>query len=223
MLQSMPRLALLLCLALPALALAEPPTVAVLYFDYDGQAEDLRVLRKGLAQMLITDLGGCELKVVERARLQEVVEELKLGQSGKVDAATAAKVGKLLGARYLVMGGYFELGGQLVVNARAVQTETAAAVGTARARGKPEDFYELEQKLAADLCASLARLPPPPKPAHDSQPDRKLPAKAAVRYSKALDAIDRKDTATARRELEAVVKEQPGFALAATDLANLVR
>ncbi|HEY0097105.1 MAG TPA: hypothetical protein VGB96_22445, partial [Archangium sp.] len=49
-----------LCLLLGLLALpsqaAEKPTVAVLYFDYAGKTEEMTPLRKGLAQMLITDL-----------------------------------------------------------------------------------------------------------------------------------------------------------------------
>src|SRR5215475_12839350 len=95
-------------LARPAAA-ADPPTVAVLYFDYEGKDADLALLRKGLAQMLISDLLGTPaIRVVERDRLQEVIAELKLQATNKIDQNTAVKAGKLLGARYLVLGGYFD-------------------------------------------------------------------------------------------------------------------
>src|ERR1700759_3401630 len=85
------------------------PTGAVLYFDYSGKDADMAVLKKGLAQMLISDLSALDgVRLVERDRLEEILAELKLAQSGKIDPATAAKVGKLLGARYMVLGGYFD-------------------------------------------------------------------------------------------------------------------
>src|SRR4051812_39755191 len=100
---------LLAGLVRPAAA-ADPVTVAVLYFDYDGKDTELAVLRKGLAQMLISDLLGTPtIRVVERDRLQEVLDELKLQATNKIEPATAVKAGKLLGARYLVLGGYFDV------------------------------------------------------------------------------------------------------------------
>src|SRR5215470_4446689 len=91
-------------------AAAEAPSVAILYFDYDGKDADLALLRKGLAQMLISDLAGnTSVRIVERERLQEVLAELKLQSSAKIDPATAVKVGKLIGARYLVLGAYFDV------------------------------------------------------------------------------------------------------------------
>src|SRR5215467_13039256 len=105
------------------------PTVAVLYFDYSGKSADMSVLRKGLAQMLISDLSTLDgVKLVERDRLEEILAELKLGQSGKIDPASAAKVGKLLGARYMVLGGYFDLMETLRADARVVEVETGKVV-----------------------------------------------------------------------------------------------
>ena len=88
--------AILLAIA-PAAAAADHP-VAVLYFDYSGPDEQLAQLRVGLAQMLITDLTGVEgAPVVERARLQAILDELELGHQGITDPATAARVGRLVG------------------------------------------------------------------------------------------------------------------------------
>lgn len=219
---------LLLAASLLALATAaEPPpkpAVAVLYFDYAGQDEDLQVLRKGLAAMLISDLAaGGAVRVVERARLQEVLSELALGQGGKVEAATAARVGKLLGARYLVLGSYFAFQGQLVVHASVVETETGVHLGDTRARGKPEDFLELEQRLAEGMQSALAKVAAAPAPPPVARRGRPVPQKAVVQYSKALEALDRKDAAGARSTLEGVVKANPEFAQASAELVALLR
>jgi len=41
--------------------------------------------------------------VIERARLDVVLDELGLGQSGLVDTSTAPQLGRLLGARYVIV------------------------------------------------------------------------------------------------------------------------
>jgi TolB-like protein len=200
------------------------PTVAVLYFDYSGKDPDLGVLKKGLAQMLISDLASLDgVRLVERDRLEEVLAELKLGASGKVDQATAAKVGKLLGARYLVLGGYFDLMQQLRADARVVEVETGKVIDSTGAGGKQDDFIGIEQKLSGELARILstkthATIKPSPV-----KPPAKLGTKTALRYARALDAIDHKDKPTAKKELAAVVKEQPDFRLAALDMDKLIQ
>ena len=132
------------------------PTIAVLYFDYGGKKTDLEPLREGLAQMLISDLAELgEIRVVERARLNALLEEQKLGASGKVDAATAARIGKLLGARELVLGSYFDLAGALRIDARVVEVETGKIVRSVGVNGPAGDFWALERELAAKLADTM--------------------------------------------------------------------
>src|SRR5438105_13257587 len=65
---------------------------------YGGAGSDL-------SSMLTNELSGTEkFKVVERAKLGHVLDEQDLGASGRVNKSSAAKVGKLTGAQYLVMG-----------------------------------------------------------------------------------------------------------------------
>lgn len=226
-------------LALPAAAATDKPTVAVLYFGYGGKTPEMEVLRKGLAQMLISDLSGYgTVRLVERERLQEILEELDLPQSTRFDAATVAQVGKLLGAQYLVMGDYFDLMNSLRVDARVIEVKTGQILRALGARGSADEFFTLEQKLSKDLNQALEEIvsgvpapskPPTPEPSGGNgkqQPTRmarRLTAKTAVRYSKALDAKDRKDVDTAKKELQAVLKEQPDFVLASADLARLMK
>ncbi len=132
------------------------PTVAVLYFDYSGKDEQLTVLKKGLAQMLISDLSGLDgVRIVERDRLEAVLTELALQKSGKIDPATAAKVGKLLGARYMVLGGYFDLMKTLRADARVVEVETGKVIDSVGASGKPDDFLVVEEGLSSGLAKIL--------------------------------------------------------------------
>lgn len=62
-------------------------------------------LGDGMAEMLATALVQTgKFRVLERQQIHEVLGEQDLGASGRVDPATAAKIGKVLGARYLIYG-----------------------------------------------------------------------------------------------------------------------
>ncbi len=203
------------------------PTVAVLYFDYGGKKAELEPLREGLAQMLITDLAELpEIRVVERARLKAILEEHGLAASGKVDAASAARVGKLLGARDLVLGSFFDLAGTLRIDARVVEVETGKVVRSVGVNGPGADFWGLERDLAAKLADTMrtalpaafehsAQLAPKARPP-------KVAAATAVTYGRALAAADAGKKAEARGLLTKVVDEAPGFTLAKRDLNALL-
>lgn len=62
--------------------------------------------------------------VVERAQLLRVLEELHIGSSSLADEQTRLRVGKLLGARFMVFGGYQTIGGTMRLDLRLVDVET---------------------------------------------------------------------------------------------------
>ena len=228
------------------------PSVAVLYFSYDGKNPEMGMLRKGIAQMLISDLSFNErYQIVERDRLQALVDELELNQTTKIDPETANKMGKLLGAQYIVMGGYFDLFGSLRIDARVVEVETGKIVRSVGGAASPEAFLSIEQKVAKKVDGVLStqlktprrsvlkRMEPKPTEPKGAEPvsgriapvrsrgrrpsrPKKLDVKTALAYSHALDALDKKDKKTAAKRMKAVLKAQPDFKLAELDLAELV-
>src|SRR2546427_6490661 len=73
--------------------------------SYGQDKENFDALQKGMAAMIISELAANPgARVVEREELQRLLDEQNLGASGRVDDATAAKLGKLVGARYVVAG-----------------------------------------------------------------------------------------------------------------------
>lgn len=131
-------------------------TVAVMYFDHNTKVEELAFLRKGLAQMLAVDLAKTSgITVVERLRLEEILAELKLNKSNKIDRKSAIKAGKLLGARYLVMGSYNDFRGDVLnVIVKVVDVQTGASEGLHDHR-KVEEFWAQEQYLAGEIATIL--------------------------------------------------------------------
>jgi len=62
-------------------------------------------LGEGMAEMLTTALvESGQFRVLERQQINDVLGEQDLGAGGRIDAATAAKIGQIIGARYLVYG-----------------------------------------------------------------------------------------------------------------------
>jgi len=141
------------------------PTVGVLYFENASkQDKDLEGLAAGLLGMMITGLGETgRYNVVERERIDEVLKELKLTESDKVDSETGAKIGKLLGAQYLVYGTTLYAFGQYRVDARMVQVETGAIISTGSGTGTAEKVLELASSLSAKISAG-DKINPKPAP-----------------------------------------------------------
>jgi hypothetical protein len=160
-----------------------------------------------------------------------VLDEQKLGKSGKLDGNTAARIGKLLGARYLVLGSYFDAMGAFRVDARLVKVETGEIVKSIGASGKPDDFLGLEQKIAEGLRAAVENLAPVdarrPEQGADGRPGPKRPqrvnTRTAVTYGRALVAVDSGDKKTARALYRDVLAAQPDFELAQRDLDRLIQ
>ena len=177
--------------------------------------------------MLITDLADLrEIRVVERTRLKAILEEQGLTKSGQVDAASAARVGKLLGARELVLGSFFDLAGTLRIDARVVEVETGRVVRSVGVNGPAGDFWALERDLAVKL-GDVMRTALPAVFEHAARPvSRPRPSKmgtgTAATYGRALAAADAGKKAEARVLLAKVVDEAPAFALAKQDLNALL-
>jgi TolB-like protein len=70
-------------------------------------------------------LKNSKLRLVERTQLAKILTEQKLGLSGAIDSETAAKVGKLLGARLALLGGVSKLGKSYQISAKIVDSDTA--------------------------------------------------------------------------------------------------
>ena len=84
-----------------------PDLVAVFPLNYRGQNQEYKNLGVGLGEMMITDLSQVPgITIVERIRLNTLMQEVALGQSGMVKEGTSPQYGKLLGAGRVVSGYY---------------------------------------------------------------------------------------------------------------------
>lgn len=171
------------------------PGVAVFPFtnggSYGEDAEDLEPLTVGLQQMLLTELDQNDaLRIVERARLREILEEQELAEEGRVDPSTAAEIGELVGARYMVTGVFVDLYGNFRMDARIVDVETGEVIQTESVKGEKQGLYALLVDLSSQI-AEGAELPPLPAEVARERKEREIPPEAVTIYSQAQVYQDR--------------------------------
>jgi len=203
------------------------PGVAVMPFEdggsYGQDAEDFQALTVGLQDMLLTELAfNDQLRVVERGRIRDLLAELELDASGRVDASTAAEVGKLVGARYMIFGSFIDWYGDFRLNARIVNVETGEIVKVERTRDKRENLFPMVVDLANSITADVD-LPALSQEAFQQRRERSetIPEEALRLYSKALLYADRGDTDRAVELFSQVTREFPEYTEAQEALRQL--
>ncbi|HVS33008.1 MAG TPA: CsgG/HfaB family protein [Thermoanaerobaculia bacterium] len=94
----------LAALLLSTSAFAADPAIAVSEFTNDTSAAWwYGGVGRDLAGMLSNELAATEkFRVIERSKIEAVLDEQDLAEAGRVNKATRAKIGKLTGAKYLV-------------------------------------------------------------------------------------------------------------------------
>jgi TolB-like protein len=194
-------------------------SVAVLYFVNSSGNQELEPLQKGLTEMLITDLSQVKsLTVVERARLQQLMEEMGLGMSGLVREDTAPRMGKLLGAAHVVQGTLTDMENQSVrIDAALANIKTVQRSDAAKVSGSLLEFYQLEKNLAFDVIDAMSiTLSQEEKDAIQKIPTKNLLAFMA--YCRGLEQLDQRNWDSARQEFAAALKQDPGFQMAKSEL-----
>ena len=127
----------------PMTEVGERLRIAILPFENRGSDESMDLLDK-----LITVFVNLErFKVLERARLEKVLEEHQLGMSGFIDATTAAEIGKGIGVDAVVTGSISWNRNEVGVDARFIDTETAAIISAQDAYSTHTDLRSLNDML----------------------------------------------------------------------------
>jgi TolB-like protein len=199
--------------------------VAVLYFDnHTGEAR-YDALGKGIAEMLITDLSGIPyLRLVERARLQDLLNEVEFSRSDHADPETALEIGRFLAAEYVVIGSFVESSPQIRVDSRVIRTETGEILRSTSSSGSEEEFFAIHDALAHGLIEALElALSEDEAEAYlrHREEHRIADAETAVAFSEALDHYDREEYLEALEKMALVSRRAPGSALVSLTYAHM--
>jgi TolB-like protein len=209
----------------------QPRTVAVFPFQFISLDPTLEPLSLAMAELLTTDLSQTDrLDVLERTRVQLLLDELRLSQDRLVDPATASRGGRLLGAERLVQG---SIGG----GAEQVQFDAAIVhPGTSAVAANPNDpsyaaanaaagvtrisesdavqrLFDAEKRLALRMYEALGIvLTPAERERVNRRPTENL--QAILAYGRGLRAADAGGYRLAAQHFNEAAALDPGFAAA---------
>jgi tetratricopeptide (TPR) repeat protein len=128
-------------------------TLAVINFDNRSRNVKYDPLQQGFPAMFITDFSIVpRIKVVERLRLQALLDELKVNTEGVMSEATLQKAGKLLGAKNILKGGFtIDSDNNLSIDITTIDVSTGQVKEPVSKNGKLNDFYKIEKEMVINM------------------------------------------------------------------------
>ena len=202
---------------------ASPALQTLAIMDFSNASLDERE-RFAPLQLSLPDLlrfqvdGTTDLKVVERERIQWILDELELQRdSDIVDQATAVQTGAILGVNAVLFGSYMVFDGQMTLSSRLVSVETSEILLTAQVQGPANALssliVDLSTRLSEALNASLRE-----DAEADAQPQS---LDAMLAYSEGLAALERGNYPLAHDKFEEATMLDPDYQRAQMRVSSL--
>ncbi|WP_457575951.1 FlgO family outer membrane protein [Desulfomarina sp.] len=120
--------------------------IAVLDFEVHGKAFYTQDMGAIVSEWFITTLvKDGRFDVVERAMLQKILAEQKLGATGLIAEDSASRIGKILGVKIIITGSILHLTGNIEVNSRIINVENGSIIAAENIRCGSES--ELQTKI----------------------------------------------------------------------------
>ena len=157
----------------------KPLAILLLLFNFVSSQETIAVVEfegKGISQVEasaltdeleihITNFGG--YTVVERGRMEEILKEQGLQQTGCISSECAVEIGKLLGTKFIILGSISKVGRTFSVNAKIVDVQTGQIVIPAsyKFRGEIDDLLisgmaeVASQLIGKDVSSDIVNAP----------------------------------------------------------------
>ncbi|HNW43399.1 MAG TPA: CsgG/HfaB family protein [Elusimicrobiales bacterium] len=182
--------------------------ISVLDFSVQSDNPQYKYLGKGFSEFISIELSKARnMALIDREKREEAFKEQAFTLSGAVDAKNSIELGKMLAADYLVTGKIFDLMGNLTVTFKVLNTATGEIAFEDKITDKLSKYEYISSKCSekivkhfdANATVMVAR-------------DIEKPQEAAIKFSKAVDAYDKKDFTAAKKELTEANKLDPGNA-----------
>ncbi|MBU0909847.1 MAG: hypothetical protein KJ717_09780, partial [Proteobacteria bacterium] len=197
-------------------------TLAVLYFQNLTGRSELDPWQKGLTVMLISDLAQIkELQVLERVKLQALVEEIGFGTSGQVDKASAPRIGRFVRAQHL-MGGEFGQDSSLSLSVASdlLDVPRETVMDRFGSKGMVEELFRIEKELLFGVIDSLGITLSPERKAALQKP-LSTDYRALMFFFQAIDCSDRGEYDKAEEYYQKALERDPSLTQATDALQEL--
>lgn len=200
-------------------------SVAVLGFKNASGRPDVAWLSTGLSEMLTTELGmGEKVRTVSEENVARTKVDLSLSEPDSLAKDTLARVRKNLGADFVVLGSYVDLGkdagGQIRLDLRLQDARNGETIAPVSVTGTESQLFDLVSKAGAQLREKLGVEAISEAEAGSARAALLTEPEAARLYAGGLAKLRVFDALTARDLLQAAIAADPKYALAHSALAS---
>ena len=173
-------------------SVGEKVTLAVLSFENNTpDPEEFKHWEGYLPSLVSYHLDGIDrFRLVVRSRISAMLDEIALSETGLIDPSTAQRVGKLLGAQYLLLGNFMIFNkDQMMLTAHIVRTETGHVVKAEMVEGKEKELPKMVGKLIRRIAKNLDIKVEKEEKKHLER-EQNRPFQAVLHFSKGLELED---------------------------------
>lgn len=190
-------------------------SLAIVPFVVTVNDTTLRPMGYALSEFVASDLGQSrQVHMLERGRVGAMLRELKLVDEGIADPRGAPRVGRLVGARRIIVGNVTQTANDdLLISARVVDVIAGTVTDAVSATAPVSRFIEAQKALSLRLFEQLGvTLTPAERASVEQRQTNNLAA--AVAYGRGVRADMRGDAASATADFEEAARLDAGFAAA---------
>lgn len=186
-------------------------TIAIIDFKNRSidKKEQYDPMERGFADLAINRLSNSiNLKVVERERIQWILDEIKLQDQHNMEGAV--RMGKQLGVQTVLMGSFIIVKNEIWLGARLVKVETSEILFTDEIKGKLDDFFQLIDDLSNKIAVKIDVVLKEHEDVGEVVPEAPS-LDAVMAYSIGLSFLEKEDYKNAYAKFQEALKFDPNY------------
>lgn len=132
-------------------------TIAVVDFDASYIDSSMRPLGTALAEFTARDLGKVkQLQVVERMKIDAIMQEIELGQTDMIDRSTAPRLGRLVGGKHIVTGSLAGIGDKsLRIDGLVVTTTDSSTIAPQPTEEPLDKLFRAQKQFVFNILDGM--------------------------------------------------------------------
>ena len=183
----------------------------------------LNALTSGVPELILIELSrNPSVRTVEPARLHRVLSAQKLDRDGRIDDEAASRVGRILGAQWVVRGTFTSDGhGAIRIVSYVIDVARGQVQHTESIEGRQTNLASLIGQIAdrLDRDMRLAELPKGGKRVRELT--QKASYETTLQFARAIEARDAGRVQQAITMLQELLDSEPGYEPAQNELTRL--
>jgi len=189
----------------------DPGMKAMAIIDFKNRSVDKKLqydpMEKGFAYLMIHRMNNStQLKVIERERIQWILDEIKL--QDQYDMEGAVRLGKQLGVQTVLLGSFIIVNDQIWLGTRLVKVETSEILLTDEVKGELDEFFDLVDKLSEKVAEKINVSLKEDTTAEVSEAPS---LDAIMSYSMGLSFLEKEDYKNAYDKFQEALKFDPNY------------